>query len=82
MKVKVVEYCQLALQSATLKARGAPELRGHHAIYRWYPSQRLLPEEEADALDSHAQGVDTSRAHSLEMEVCERSVPSEASREG
>ena len=30
--------------------------------------------EEVDALDSHAQGVDTSRAHSLEIEVCERSV--------
>ena len=29
---------------------------------------------EVDALDSHEQGVGTSRAHSLEIEVCERNV--------
>ena len=78
----VVEYIQLTLQSASLKARDALELRSCHVIYHWYPIQRRLPAEEVDALDSHAQGVDTSRAQSLEIDVCERSVLSEASREG
>ena len=74
---QVVEYIQLALQSATQgqKCTRTPRSPRHLSLVS---HTTTFPAEEVDALDSHAQGVDTSRAHSLEIEVCERC----ASREG
>ena len=37
---------------------------------------------EVEVLESHEQGADTSRAHSLVIEVCERNVSAKYQREG
>ena len=37
---------------------------------------------EVEALESYEQGTDTSRAHSLVIEVCERNVSAKYQREG
>ena len=37
---------------------------------------------EAEVLEFYEQGADTSRAHSLVIEVCERNVSTEYQREG
>ena len=37
---------------------------------------------EVEVLVSYEQGVDTSRAHSLTIEVCERNVSAKYQREG
>ena len=76
-----VQYIPLVpVAIPTASASGGVHLTGTATLQ----GQRstTCPAEEVDALDSHAQGVDTSRAPSLEIEVCERSVLSETSREG
>ena len=78
---QVVEYIQLAMQSATQDQKCTRTQRSPRHLSLVYHTT-TYPAEEVDALDSHPRGVDTSRAHSLEIEVCERSVLSEASPEG
>ena len=76
---QVVEYIQLAVQSATQGQKCTRTSRSPRHL-SLVSHTTTYPAEEVDALDFHAQGVYTSRAHSLEIEVCERSVLSEASQ--
>ena len=62
---QVVEYIQLALQSATHGQKCTRTLRSPRHL-SLVSHTTTYPAEEVDALDSHAQGVDTPRAHSGE----------------
>ena len=78
---QVVEYIPLALQSAAQGQKCTRTERSPRHL-SLVSHTTTYPAEEVGELDSPAQGVDTSRAHSLEIEVCERSVLSESSRKG
>ena len=68
---EVVEYIQLALQSATQDQKCTRIQRSPRHL-SLVSHTMTHPAEEVDALDSHPRGVDTSRAYSLEIEVCEK----------
>ena len=70
---QVVEYSQLALQSATPKARNALELRGHHVIYQRYLTQRPIPLKRSMRLIPMHK-VSTRLARTRQRSMCAKGV--------